>query len=184
MDMKIKDLMTPVEEYVRIGRGATLAECFRALGEAEAASGQGGPRAHHDALVVDDDGAVVGTVTMLDIFLALEPAYKDITAAPSDKAVLTPEYLTRIYKDFDLWANPLPSLCRRTAGLIVGEIMHDPADAEFVHETDPLDLALHRYVMGVHQPLLVRDADGDVRGVLRLTDVYATIKDLALACPV
>lgn len=184
MDMLIKDLMTPVAQFVRVTENATLADCFAALQEAETGARTVGETATVEILVESAGGKVVGKVTMLDVFLALEPAYKDISAPPTATSVLTPEYLAKVYKDFGLWADPLATLCRRTAGLTAGEVMHRPQPAEFVRETDSLDVALHRHVMGVHQPLLVVDADGKVRGVLNAESVYARVRELVLACPV
>lgn len=180
MEMTIKELMIPVAEYVTVRTGDTLAQYFQAL-EADNAA-KGGAHSHRDALVMDAQGQVAGKVTMHDVFLALEPGYKSILDSLSETSVLTPAYLAGIYKDFDLWAKPLPNLCQRAAQLTVGEIMHVPEQAEFVDEDATVDVGLHRYVMGVHQPLLVRGAGGRVTGVLRFGDVFKRIKDLTLAC--
>lgn len=180
METTIKELMIPIEEYVTVREEHTLYEYFQALEAARAA--KAAAHCHRDALVMGPDGQVAGKVTIYDVFLALEPGYKSILESLSSTSVLTPGYLAGIYKDFDLWAKPLPTLCQRAARLTVGDIMHRPEAAEFVEETDPVDVGLHRYVMGVHQPLLVRGPGGRVSGVLRFGDVFKRVKDMTLAC--
>ncbi|MCK9240888.1 hypothetical protein [Desulfocurvus sp.] len=180
MEMTIKELMIPIGEYVTVSTTDTLAQYFQAL-EADKAA-KGGAHCHRDALVMGPGGQVTGKVTMHDVFLALEPTYKSIMESMSDTSVLTPDYLAGIYKDFNLWAKPLPRLCERAAQITVGDIMHKPGAAEFVDEADPVDVGLHRYVMGVHQPLLVRGPDGRVSGVLRFGDVFKRVKDMTLSC--
>lgn len=183
MDMRIKDLMIPISEYVTVGIEDTLYECFKALEDDKIAKG-GNTHAHRDALVFNVEGDVVGKVTMQDIFLALEPGYKSLKESLSDSSVLTPEYLAQVYKDFDLWTEPLKNICPRAAALKVDDMMHAPEEAEFVGENDPLGLALHRYVMNVHQPLLVRGEGGKITGVLRFGDVFKQIKNMTLACEI
>ena len=61
--------------------------------------------------------------------------------------------------------------------------MHVPGDADFIREKDSLELALHKYVMGVHQPLVVKEGD-TVIGVLRFGDVFEVTRKAMLSCPI
>ena len=181
MDIKIKELMIPIAEYVSVGTEDTLFDCFTALDKDKADKARG--HSHRDVLVFDAQGDVQGKITMADVYLALEPGYKSILESMGEGSVLTPEYMAGMFKDYNLWSNPLDSLCARAAGLKAKDIMHEPVEAEFVDIDDDLDKALHLYIMEAHQPLLVRKGD-KVVGALRFGDVFSKIKEFVLACEI
>ena len=60
--------------------------------------------------------------------------------------------------------------------------MHTPESVEYLEENDSLENALHKYVMDVHQPLIVKNEDGVVTGVLRFEDLYQVINENMLSC--
>ena len=181
MDFIIKDLMIPIDEYVTIGAEATLSDCFRALEDDREAKAKG--HSHRDALVLDENGEVSGKLTMADVYQALEPGYKSILESENEGSVLTPEYMANLFKEYNLWSEPLGTLCSKAAGMKVGDVMHEVDESEYVQASEKLDTILHLYVLGAHQPLLVRDGD-KVVGALRYGDVFDTIKDAILACRV
>ncbi|MBU1003374.1 MAG: transcriptional regulator [Proteobacteria bacterium] len=181
MTVTIKELMIPIDEYVAVGTENTLFEYFQTLEQDRVTKEKG--HSHRDALVFDEDGSVMGKITMIDIFLALEPGYKSILDSLTPDSVLTPEYMAKLFKSYNIWNEPLQDLCRKTSNLRIKDIMHVPEENEYVETHQPLTEAFNRYVMGIHQPLLVREA-GRVVGVLRYGDVFNTIKELTLACPV
>ena len=83
------------------------------------------------------------------------------------KLTLTDEFVMKAARDFDLWLEPAQTLCERGSRLRVSDVMHTPEKVEYIKETATLDKALHLYVMGIHQPLIVKNEDGKVTGVLR-----------------
>ncbi|MGE4291080.1 MAG: CBS domain-containing protein [Desulfovibrio sp.] len=176
----VKELMVPLSEYVRVDVDDTLFDCFRALEADRERKGLAG-HAHRDALVIGKGGAFMGKVTMLDVFMALEPNYKRLFGNAKSENSLSADYVAKLYKDYDLWTEPLESLCQEGAGIKVGEIMRACDKAEFMDEDDDLGKALHRFVMGVHQPVIVRRGE-EVTGVLRLGDVFEKVRELTLAC--
>lgn len=177
----VKELMVPLSEYVRVDVNDTLSDCFRALEEDRKRKGRTG-HAHRDALVFDGSGAFRGKVTMLDVFMALEPNYKRLRSGSGEAGqALSADYVARLYKDYDLWTEPLETLCRDGAGLRIGEIMQTCGKGDFLDEDDDLGKAMHRFVMGVHQPVIVRRGE-EVTGVLRLGDVFEKVRELTLAC--
>lgn len=119
---------------------------------------------------------------MLDIFRALEPNYKKLFRNYED-GTLTKDYVINAIRDFDLWMEPMKSICERGVNLKVSEIMHVPVDHEYLQEDDSLEKALHEYVMGVHQPMIVKKGN-TVTGVLRFGDLFEVIRKEMLACPV
>ena len=97
--------------------------------------------------------------------------------------VLTKDWVMKIVKDFNLWMEPLQDLCQRGAQLRVADVMHKPDKVEYIDEDETLEKALNQYVMGVHQPLIVRSGD-KVTGILRFGDLFEIIRERLLACSV
>ena len=63
------------------------------------------------------------------------------------------------------------------AELKVADVMQIPTEGEFVKETDTMDIAMHRIVMGHHHMLLVT-RDNEIVGILRSTDVFNALYDM------
>jgi CBS domain containing-hemolysin-like protein len=139
--------------------------------------------AHRDAIVVDANGVFIGKVTMIDIFRALEPNYKKVEKQPQ-MSMLSTEYIMQVARDFNLWMEPTQTICERGSRLKVADVMHTPEKMEYIKETATLDKALHLYVMGIHQPLIVKNEDGKVTGVLRFGDVFEAVRQRLLYCSV
>lgn len=179
-NFKAKDLMIPVEEYNRVKKDTTLFEALQCLTE------QGEelnlPHPHRDLLVEDDEGKIIGKITMLDIFKHMEPSYLKMDNQHHPNA-LSMDFVQKVYRDFNLWSEPLTSLCRKNSGAKAGEIMHTPKQAEILDEDDTIDKALHAFVLGVHQPLLVQK-DGIITGVVRLGDAFEKVRTAVLACEI
>ena len=176
-DILVKNVMIPISNYVTLKEDNTLFDVFQILEENKTTSA----RAHRDAIVLDENGRFKGKVTMLDIFRTLEPNYNKLFKNYED-GTLTKEYVLNAVRDLGLWLEPIKTLCERGLGIKVAEAMHIPDNVEFLDEDDSLEKALHEYVMGVHQPLLVTK-EGQVTGVLRFGDLYEVIRGQMLACP-
>ena len=179
IDILAKDVMIPISMYVTVKKNDTLIEVLQAL---EDARNTESGHAHRDAIVVDEDGEFVGKVTMIDIFRALEPNYKRVDEK-SSMGALTQLFVAKAVKDFNLWMEPMQDVCGRGAHKFVSEVMHVPGEADFIREEDNLELALHKYVMDVHQPLIVKEGD-IVTGVLRFGDVFEVTRKAMLSCPI
>lgn len=178
-DILIKEVMIPVSNYVTIKEDNTLYEVFQILEENKKDTTR---HAHRDAVVVNGKGEFVGKVTMIDIFRALEPNYKKLIKNYKD-GTLTKESVMKAVKDFDLWREPMYNLCQRGSGLTVSDVMHIPEAHEYVQEDSSLEQALHKYVMDVHQPLIVKKGN-EITGVLRFGDLFEMIRKAMLACPI
>jgi predicted transcriptional regulator len=175
-NIKIRQLMTPIADYKTINEDKTLYDVFQIL-ETDTPAGKSG---HRDLIVLDSAGNFKGKVTMLDIFKALEPNYKKLDRNITD-GFLTRDYILNAVKEFDLWLEPVKDLCERGSGMKISTIMHTPKAVEYVDEQDSLEKALHKYVAGVHQPLIVRQKD-HVTGILRFESLYEVIREHMLAC--
>lgn len=172
----VKDLMIPISNYVTVKKTDTLVDVLQALESAR----QENERAHRDAIVVNDSGAFLGKVTMIDIFRALEPNYKKLMSGHGD-GTLTKDFVMKAVKNFNLWTEPAQSICQRGSKMPVAEVMHVPERVEFLRENDTMEHALNLYVMGVHQPLIVKDSQA-VTGLLRFGDVFEVIRKALLSC--
>ncbi|QJB57270.1 CBS domain-containing protein [Pseudodesulfovibrio sp. zrk46] len=169
--MKIKDLMTPVSEYKTVTTTATFADVAAALSESS----------HRDVIVVNEDGDLVGILTMTDILVAMEPNYKKLGKKDLDSDILSNRYVADLFKEYGLWVDPLNELCKKGAKVLVSDAMYVPDESEYLNEEDDLGHGIHRYIVGVHQPLLVR-SNGTITGVLRLSDVFEEIKTRMVTC--
>jgi Mg2+/Co2+ transporter CorC len=172
----VKELMIPLSDYVTVKKTDTLVDVLQALESAR----QADAHAHRDAIVVDDSGAFLGKVTMIDIFRALEPNYKKLMKGHAT-GTLTNDFVMKAVKEFNLWMEPEKDICQRGSKKTVAEVMHIPESIESIQETDTLEKALNLYVMGVHQPLVVKDGN-TATGVLRFGDMFEVVRKAILSC--
>ena len=177
-DVLVKDVMIPIVNYVTVKKEDHLVEVLHAIEKKRQSEGG---HAHRDAIVVDEEGRFVGKVTMIDIFRALEPSYKKIDQERS-RGTLTDAFVREAVKKFKLWMEPAENICQRGNKVAVADLMHVPDRTEFLNDDDNLEKALNCFVMGVHQPLIVKNGD-DVTGILRFGDVFEVVrKRLLNAC--
>jgi CBS domain containing-hemolysin-like protein len=178
----IKDLMVPLSEYATVKEDANLQEVAMALKAARARLDRG-RYPHRAVLVLDDQDNVVGKVGLIDILRALEPKY-DQLVQPSSRlhTGFTRQFLKSLMGHYQLWQKPLGDICRMAAERKVKSFMVTPSEGEFVDENASLDEATHQLVMGHHQSVLVL-RQKKIVGVLRLTDVFETLSDILVQCP-
>jgi Mg2+/Co2+ transporter CorC len=174
-EILVKDVMIPIANYVTVKKEDHLVEVLQAL---ERKRQNEGGHAHRDAIVLDDKGRFVGKVTMIDIFRSLEPNYKQIHQKRSG-GTLTSKFVEEAAKDLNLWMEPADNICQRGNKVAVADIMHVPGRAEYLKEDDNLEKALNYFVMGMHQPLIVKNED-TVTGVLRFGDVFEVVRERLL----
>ena len=175
-DVHVKEVMIPISNYVTVKKENSLIDVLQAL-EAGRSDNE---HAHRDAIVVNDDGAIIGKVTMMDIFRALEPNYKKIDKEQT-RGVLSSKFIMKAVKDFNLWMEPMQDVTERAKKLKVAGVMHIPEKVEYIEESDTLEKALNQYVMGVHQPIIVKNGN-KVTGILRFGDVFEIIRKRLLSC--
>jgi CBS domain-containing protein len=179
----VKDLMVPLSEYATVSETATLYEAVLALEEAQEKYEDKHTRYSHRAmLILDKSGQVVGKLSQLDVLKALEPKYKKMLEGKGlQRYGFTKEFEKSILEDYHLFAGPLEDICRRAGEQNVKEFMYTPTEGEYVSEDASLDVAIHQFIIGRHQSLLVTRNDKIV-GVLRLTDVFAAVYHNMKAC--
>ena len=176
-NIHVNQVMIPIANYVTVKKEDHLTDVLLAI-EKKRQSEQG--HAHRDAIVVDESGQFVGKVTMIDIFRSLEPNYRKIRNEKSSQT-LTDDFVRKAVKQLNLWMEPVETVCQRGSKVTVADAMHIPEKSEYIKESDTLEKALSFFVMGVHQPLIVKNND-TVTGVLRFGDIFEVIRDGLLSC--
>lgn len=178
---QVKDLMIPIEDYATINEDATIAEAIQALENADRRHGEK-PYRHQSLVVIDANRHVVGRLSQVDIMHAMEPRYSELGDARwIGRSVLSREVLKTLREKFELWEQPLEELCRIVQQVKVHDFMQIPTEGEFVKETDTMNVAMHRIVMGRHHSLLVTRGR-EIVGILRSTDLFNTLYDMMDAC--
>ena len=71
-------------------------------------------------------------------------------------------------------AKKIDDMCKKAETLMVKDFMYTPSEGEYVTKNASLREAVHNFVMGDHQSLLVTGNEKIV-GILRLTDVFMEI---------
>ena len=176
-EILVKDVMIPIADYVTVKPENHLPGVLRAI-EAKRDSEAG--HAHRDAIVINDEGRFVGKVTMIDIFRSLDSGFRKIRTERSEKT-LTDHFVQKAVRELNLWMDPVETVCQRGSNITVADAMHVPESSEFIQESDTLEKALSYYVLGVHQPLIVKNGD-DVTGVLRFGDLFEIVRERLLKC--
>ena len=175
--IQAKEIMIPISNYVTVQKEDSLVEVLLSLEQARKSDNE---HAHRDAIVVDENGVFIGKVTMIDIFRALEPNYKKVEKQQK-MSMLSEEFVKQVARDFNLWMEPTQTISERGSRLKVADAMHIPEKIEYIKETATLEKALHLYVMGIHQPLIVKNKDGKVTGLLRFGDVFEAVRQRLLS---
>jgi CBS-domain-containing membrane protein len=180
---QVKDLMVPIADYATIHEDATIGEAIQALENANRRHGDK-PYRHQSLVVMDANRHVVGRLSQVDIMHAMEPRYNELGEARwIGRSMLGREVLKTLREKFELWEQPLEEICRTVQNVKVRDYMQIPAEGEFVAETDTMNIAMHRIVMGRHHNLLVTRGR-EIVGILRSTDLFNTLYDMMDACKV
>jgi len=175
--------MVPLEEYATVSLDATLYDAILALEKAKMAFD---PRKHkHRAiLVLDASGKVVGKLAVFDILIALEPKYGHSEAEGAlSRSGYSSEFIHSMLKNNALWSEPLDFLCKRAPELNVKDFMEAPVAGVYIDEKATIGEAIRQIVIQKQNSLLVTKGD-EVVGILRLTDIFATICEKIKTCEI
>ena len=179
--IKVKELMVPLNDYATVPREATLREAVRALEKAQLVLEP--MQYHHRAiLVLDKNGNVLGKLTMKDILIALEPNYGKLEGMEVlSRSGHSAELINSMLGKSAFWIEPLKFVCERAVQLKVKDVVKPPEESEHVDENAPLGEAIHQLIVYPYYSLLVT-REKKIVGILRLSDVFATICDKINTC--
>ena len=173
----VKDLMVPLEAYATVPRDATLKEAVIALEKAQTTLAPS-KHLHRAILVLDEYGKVVSKIIMKDILVALEPNYGKVAGVGVlEREGFSPDMIKDMLATHSLWTEPLQFIAERAAKLMVSDFIHPPEEGEYIDENATLGEATNQLVVQPYHSLLVTRG-GEVVGILRLSDVFATICDI------
>ncbi len=165
--------MIPLSEYATAPEDASLAEAVEAL---EVAQNEYKKTYKHRAILAyDKNDRIVGRVSQLDVLRALESRYNQISESPRiSRHGFSKNFIKSIFSQFNFLDEPFNDVCKRTASLKVKDIMYTPTEGEYVDTEASIGEAIHQFIMGPHQSLLVTE-NGDIVGILKLTDVFLDV---------
>ena len=174
--IRVSDLMVPLDEYATVSDDATLYEAVIALEKAqEELNRKRHHYLHRAILVYDKNKKINGKISQLDVLMALEPKYQEMGDMRTlSRAGFSPQFLESMMENFHLCDKSFSEMCTKAANIKVKDFMHMPTEGEYVEEELSLCEAIHQFVMGHHQSLLVTRA-GEIVGILRLTDVFKEV---------
>ncbi|MBW2611467.1 MAG: CBS domain-containing protein [Deltaproteobacteria bacterium] len=171
---KVQDLMVPISEYATVSENATLFDAVNALEKAQEDFDHTRYR-HRAVLILDGSGKVIGKLSHLDVLKALEPKYHEMLDRRRLRSFgFTKDFMRSMLKEYQLFDSPLEDICRKAGEQNVTKYMYSISEGEYIAESATLDEAIHQFVLGRHQSLLVTKGDS-ILGILRLTDVFAAV---------
>jgi CBS domain-containing protein len=175
--------MVPLSEYATVTIGATLFEAVLALEKAQLDFDQTKYR-HRAVLVLDKGGEVVGKISQHTALRALEPQYLKMAKSSSAASYgFSVSFLKDLQQQYSLLDGALENICKKAGQTKVEDFMSKISEGEFIEYDASLDRAIHLLVMGRLQSLMVQKK-GKVIGVLRLTDVFASVFHVMKKCSI
>ncbi len=179
----VAELMVPMEEYATVSEDATLYEAVMALEKAqEELDRTRYLYLHRGILVYDKNKKVVGKISQLDVLRALEPKYEEMGDMRTiSRAGFSPQFMKSMLEKFSLCDRSFRDMCDKGASVRVKDFMYTPRERDYVEEDTALCEALHQFVIGHHQSLLVT-RDSEIVGVLRLADVFKEVFQMMKTC--
>jgi CBS domain-containing protein len=179
--ISVREIMVPLSEYATVSEDATLFEAIIALEEAQAKHVKT-PYSHKAILVFNKDNRIVGKVGQVDVLRALEPKYGSIIDLGSlSRFGYTNHFLKSLVSQYQLWDKPLNDICKKAGTLKVKTFMVAPTEGEYISEESSLDEAIHMFIMGNHQSLIVKK-ESEITGILRLVDLFHKISETIKLC--
>ena len=91
---------------------------------------------------------------------------------------LSCDFVHSLVENYNLWDESCDTLVVKAKKRKVKDIMHSPQEGEYVNEDVLIPEAIHQFILGHHQSLLVMNKQDKVIGILKLTDIFTLICDL------
>ncbi len=178
---KVKNLMITLSDYATVADTENLAGAIRALKQSNAEKQLN--HKHRALLVYDADHHVIGKLGIREILKALEPKYRQFAGTEQAGSVslshfgFNQEFLSSLVDKYSLWHESMDTLVAKAAKTPVKDIMYTPSKGEYVHIDAPVSEAVHQFIIGCHQSLLVVEKKRVV-GILRLADLFDIVCDI------
>ncbi|MFO7726787.1 MAG: CBS domain-containing protein [Desulfonatronovibrio sp.] len=177
--MTVKDLMIPRQDYVILAESSTLYEAIVALDNLDDKVDR---KTHSTIIIEDRAGKTVSRLTIFDIMRGIEPKYQEISNLNLNHFGFSNDYLESLFKDSDLWGEPLEELCSKVPHVKIKDIMLDISPSETILIHDSLDKALHKMILNKHRSLMVMKDNGRFAGMIRSIDLFNLIRTQVKKC--
>lgn len=180
-DKNVKEVMIPLSDYAIVPEEETLANAIKTLKQTQ--KDNRFRHKHRAVLAYDKNNNITGKLSVFDILKALEPKYRQFEHSDHTGNIglsrfgFNNEFLNSLIDNFNLWDETLEELVKKASHLKVKDIMYTPGEGEYVDEKAPASEAVHQFILGCHQSLLVLKKDRVV-GVLRLADIFDLVCDI------
>lgn len=175
---KVKQVMVPLSDYATISEEDTLADALRVLNHAQTDTKY--RLKHRAVLALNAENKVTGKLSFRDILKALEPKYRqfenpeNVSGIGLSRFGLNEDFLNSLLDNFNLWDESIEELVQKASKSIVKDVMYTPGQGEYVSADAPLAEAVHQFILGCHQALLVVE-DKEVVGIIRLADLIELV---------
>ena len=171
-DLRVKDLMIPIDEYTTVHKDDTLLSMITSLEKSQKNLPEN-RHPHRAVLVLDDDENIIGKIGHQGFLKALEPKYRYIEDL--DKLAhlgVSSEYLNTMKENLSLWEDSFGDVCNKINNIKIKEVMHPVT--ENIEDTATIFEALHKFIVWQTLSMLVI-RDSKIIGILRLSDLYNEI---------
>jgi CBS domain-containing protein len=183
-EKRIKDIMTPIEEYEKIGVDDALCSALAILkGHYEKKKTDPNDKFHKTLFVTDDSGNIIGKINMFDIIKGLIPEgvkkpemSRAIFSMFSSKVEGVADTVGDLQKKFKWLNSTFLELVKQVAHKKIGDIM-SPVYL-VLGEDDTINSAVFiMFKENIRQPLVVKE--GKTVGVVDLMAIFSELLEIA-----
>ncbi len=179
-EKKVKEIMIPLSEYAIVSEEDYLAKAIKTLKDARDDTKY--KYKHRAVLVHDKNNRITGKLSIRCILKALEPKYRQLEHPDNNRNIglsrfgFNNDFLSSLLENLSLWDETLEELVKKASKQKIKALMYTPSKGEYVDENAPIAEAIHQFILGCHQSILVMRKD-NVVGILRLGDIFALVCD-------
>ncbi|CCK80107.1 CBS domain-containing protein [Desulfobacula toluolica] len=180
-DKQVKEVMIPLSDYATVSEEETLVNAIKELQQSRNNTQLN--HKHRAVLVYGKDNQITGKLSIRCILKALEPKYRQFEHPESigniglSRFGFNNDFLKSLLDNFNLWDETLEELVKKASKLKVKNVMYTPSSGEYVDENAPISEAVHQFILGCHQSLLVLKED-KVVGIIRLPDIFDLVCEI------
>jgi CBS-domain-containing membrane protein len=174
--------MVPLSEYATVTAGCTLREAVLALEKAQKEFDHTRYR-HRAILVLDGANRVMGKLSHLDALRVFIPEHDgDFGTDDLSRFGFSNQFIRKLHQQRLKQTVPLTELCKNAGAFKVEDYMCVPTEDECIDYRADLTTAIHQLVQENLRSLLVT-RQGDIVGILRLTDLFSEVYHNMAQCP-
>ncbi|MFH2035984.1 MAG: CBS domain-containing protein [Candidatus Zixiibacteriota bacterium] len=172
VEKNVRDIMVPISEYAVVDENDSVLDALIKLKESQINIPPDKFK-HRAVLVRDKNGDIVGKIGHWAFLRSLEPKYDKIgDLGILSRAGLTPEFISSLAVNWELFKGPLDDYCKKLKEIKVSTVMHPIS--EHIDINSSLNDAIHYILMWQTLSIVVTDKNKIV-GILRLSDLFQEV---------